>query len=488
MKTTSRRKVDAFSLFNATSLPDSTFLETKHFLSEKFLISFDSIKNDIANGKKRNFKNNIIEIIYNAVYSNVFGYSLSMINNTTYGVYTHKYTLLSTDYTLLMALDTQIKLHCIVESLYTAFAIFNSTYVPLAKLPLSYTSKGYINKSNGELIYPFFDYSPTDNECINKLRYAYNTLLEPLSQIPTDSGYADLVSSKFKSEKFTPKDITELGIAKIPNCLLANAFNYSDNNSSYQVQEFLKEFSFDLLINQTQQGFNLTKKLNTIRNNSQKPYHFRREIRRFLTDMETIDNNFFSTSNSIETLLYNWKKDHVFHFGMLSYLISEQNNSIGMPYAENLLLFPTLASFSPLIKLLEKIEKIPSNEGNILFLLRYLSDITIPVFSYTFFIALCEFFEYSLEDIQRVLTVYLRQRSISMENNGYFATINPPNTKSIDQLGDILLNAFWVPPFFHMEPFDSSFSFNLPCAREDIDDLKYIQSDIGLKYYENILC
>ena len=84
MKTTSRRKVDAFSLFNATSLPDSTFLETKHFLSEKFLISFDSIKDDIANGKTKNSKNNIIEIIYNAVYSNVFGYSLSMINNTTY--------------------------------------------------------------------------------------------------------------------------------------------------------------------------------------------------------------------------------------------------------------------------------------------------------------------------------------------------------------------------------------------------------------------
>ena len=297
-----------------------------------------------------------------------------------------------------------------------------------------------------------------------------------------------MVNSNFKSEKFTTKDMTELNIGKTPNCLLANAFNYSDNNSSYQVQEFLKEFSFDLLINQTQQGFNLVKKLKTIQNNRQQPNHFRREVRRFLTDMETIDNNFFSTSDPIDTLLYNWKKDHVFHFYMLSYLISSQSNNIGMPYAENLLLFPTLASFSPLVKLLEKISSLPSNEENILFLLRYLSEITIPVFSYTFFIALCESHEYSLENIQRILTVYLRQHSISMESSSYFAATDQLNTKSIDQLGNILLNAFEVPPFFHTEPFDSSFSYNLPCLKEDIDDLKYIQSDIGLKYYENILC
>lgn len=451
------------------------------------MISFDSIKNDIANGKTKNFKNNIIETIYNAVYSNVYGYSLSMINNTTYGVYTHTYKLLSTNHALLLDLDSQIKFHCIVESLYTIRAILSSTYIPLAKLPLSYTSKGYINK-NGELTYPFFDYSSTDKECVDKFRYAYNTLLEPLSQIAPSSEYADLVSSKFKSGRINPKDMTELGIKKFPNFLLANAFNYSDNNSSYQVQEFLKEFSFDLLVNQTQRGFNLVKKLKTIQNDRQQPNHFRREVRRFLTDMEKIDNIFFSTSDPIETLLYNWKKDHLFHFYMLSYLISSQSNNIGMPYAENLLLFPTLASFSPLVKLLEMISATPSNEGNIIFLLRYLSEVTIPVFSYTFFIALCESHEYSLENIQKMLTVYLRQHSISMENSGYFAAPDQLNTKSIDQLGNILLNAFKVPPFFHTEPFDSSFSYNLPCLKEDIDDLKYIQSDIGLKYYENILC
>ena len=75
-----------------------------------------------------------------------------------------------------------------------------------------------------------------------------------------------------------------------------------------------------------------------------------------------------------------------------------------------------------------------------------------------------------------------------MESSSYFAATDQLNTKSIDQLGNILLNAFEVPPFFHTEPFDSSFSYNLPCLKEDIDDLKYIQSDIGLKYYENILC
>lgn len=488
MKTTSRKKTDEFSLFNTTSLPDSSFLETKQFLSEIFLISFDSIKNDIVNSKTKNSKNNIIEIIYNAVYSNAFGYSLSMVNNTTYGVYTHKYTLLSTNHALLMNLDLQIKFHCFIESLYTIRAILESSYIPLSKLPLEFISKEYLDNSSRELQAPFLNYSPAIYEFVDKFRYAYNTLLDPLPQKVPDLELVSLINPKFEAGKFKLKNITDLYIKEIPNCLLVNAFNCSSSDSSYQVQKFLREFSFDLLVNQMQSGFNLVKKLETIRKNRQKPNGFRREVRRFLTNMYTIDNNFYSTSDPIGTLLYEWKKDHIFHFYMLSYLINSKNNIIEKPYAEDLLHFPTLPSFSPLIELFENICTSSLNDENVLFLLHYLSDITIPVFSYTFFITLYEFSEHSLENIQEMLTVYLRQHSVVMEDNNYCDTTDQLNKKSIDHLGEILLNVFGVPPFFHTEPFDSSFSYNLPCLKEDIDDLKYIQSDIGLKYYENILC
>lgn len=489
MKTTSHKIVDEFSLFNTTSLPDSSFLETKHFLSEKFLISFDSIKNAIIYSQDKHPMDNIIEIIYNAVYSNAFGFSLDMVNSTTYGTYTGKYTLLSANHTLLQNLDSQIKFHCIIEALYTIRAILDSAYIPLAKLPLPYTSKMYINNSSGELTQPFSDYSLADNDCIDKFRYAYNSLLNPLFQISSDSKLENLITSKFESRGITADSTSNLRVEGAPNYLLANAFNFTNSNSSCQVQAFLKEFSFDLLVNQMKSGFNLVKKWRTMQKNTQDRNNYRREVRRFLKDMETIDNNFFSTPDStIETLLYNWKKDHVFHLNMLFYLINSENDYIGMPYAENLLCFPTFASFSPLIALLENTSISSSPEGNIIFLLNYLAGITIPVFSYTFFIALCEYYKYDLEDIRDMLIVYLCQHSIEMETNNYYSAIDHLNTKNIDQLGKAMSNVFFAPPYFYVEPFDSSFTYNLPYSEEYIDDPKYIQSDIGLKYYENILC
>lgn len=488
MKTTSQRKVDEFSLFNTTSLPDSTFLETKHFLSEKFLISFDSIKKAIIYSQDKHPMDNIIEIIYNAVYSNAFGFSLDMVNDTTYGVYTRKNTRLSTNHTLLQNLESQIKIHCIIEALYTIRAILDSAYIPLSKLPLPYTSKVYINNNSRILRHPFSDYSSADNDYVDKFRYAYNSLLNPLSQISPDPKLVNLITSKFESREIVAKDINDLRIEKFPNYLLANAFNFSNSNSSYQVQEFLKEFSFDLLVNQMQSGFNLVKKWQTMQKNTQDQNNFRREVRRFLTDIETIDNNFYSTSDStIETLLYNWKKDHVFHLNMLFYLINSENNYTGMPYAENLLHFPTFASISPLIALLENTSMSSSSEGNIIFLLNYLAGITIPVFSYTFFIALCEYYKYDLEDLRDMLIVYLCQHSIEMETNNYYSATKHPNTKNIDQLGKAMSSVFFAPPYFYVEPFDSSFTYNLPYSEEYIDDPKYIQSEIGLKYYENII-
>lgn len=467
MKIRDNKYVDMYSLFNTKNLPDYSFQITKHFLSEKFLISFDSIKDIISKCEAYNFTSTIVDNTYNAVYINAYGYSLSMVNNTTYGVYTRKFNLLSTDNTLISNLDSQIKFHCIIEALYTVCALLDNKTIPLSQLPITYTTKGYKNNRDKELKYPFLNYSSADNECVKTFRRAYNALLDPLSR------------------EFTNK--TKSAKEKSINCLLANALNYSKDSSSIQIQGFLNEFSFDLLVNQTQIGFNLVNKLKAIQNNKYRPSYFRREVRRFLTGMQTIDDNFRSVSGDIDSLLYNWKKDHLFHLRMLSYLISCHNNNIDSAYAEKLLVFPTLASFSPLTTLLEELSSTTPNKENILFLLGYLSEITIPVFSYAFFISLYESLNNSLEDMQKILTTYLRKHSVQMESNQYADTTEQLNSSSIEQIGNILLYTYEEFPFLYLPHFDFSFTYNLPCNKEEISDPKYIQSDIGIKYYEIFL-
>lgn len=490
----SYKNVDQFSLFNSTDLPDLYLDETKAFLSEKFLISFDSISSDII----RNMENpmrNIVDDIYSAVYSNALGFSLDMINNTTYGVYTRTYQLLSTNRILMKELDFQIKLHCIISTLYTLSSILEASYEPLISLPIQYVNKKYDIGSKRNLKEALFEgYSTADITLTGKLRYAYNSLIFP---IPTISDNSSLVAKL--PDNPSDKDLNNAdnnAFSKYANCYLANAFNFTkkinDSNNRkkeplYCIQSFLKEFSLDLLVNQMHDGFNIIKKLHTLEKNRQKPYDFRRETRRFLEGLTTIENNFFSIGT--DPLLYNWKKESLFHLNMLTSLIDPKNDFIGVPYTENLFSFPTMTSFSPLMTLLKNTIKTSKNSDNILFLLNYLSGITIPVFTYTFFIAICNYFKYSFEEICEILIQYLQSHQISMDDNKYSTTPHDLNTKNIDLIGNALCKTYFSPPFSYIEPFDFSCPIpkNLDTDNLDNNYLEYIQSDLGLHYYQCIL-
>ena len=76
------RTLDFLSLFKVISSTENTFLETKKFLSDRFLISFDSIAEDINSSKDIN-----LDEIFSIIYHYTYGYSLSHFNECIYGDY-----------------------------------------------------------------------------------------------------------------------------------------------------------------------------------------------------------------------------------------------------------------------------------------------------------------------------------------------------------------------------------------------------------------
>ena len=112
MKNKSIRIPDCFALFS--SVNNRSYQDTKAFLMERFGISFERIADTVQNDDS---KANSVDKLYNAVYKNAYGYSLGMINKTTYGGYTHSGNRLTSDYNSLYDFDTQIKFHCIISAL-----------------------------------------------------------------------------------------------------------------------------------------------------------------------------------------------------------------------------------------------------------------------------------------------------------------------------------------------------------------------------------
>ena len=144
-----------------------------------------------------------------------------------------------------------------------------------------------------------------------------------------------------------------------------------------------------------QHGFNFTKQskhLNDLLMDSSKSKAvFRREVRRFVDNMNIINYNFISSDTTPTKLLYNIKREVLFHRNMLGYLTSEDNSLRLLPYSSDLLAFPSLPDLKPFITFL--IEKIEASEpaNNISYIISYLSTITIPVFTYSFYISLIEY-------------------------------------------------------------------------------------------------
>ncbi len=443
------RTLDFLSLFKVISSTENTFLETKKFLSDRFLISFDSIAEDINSSKDIN-----LDEIFSIIYHYTYGYSLSHFNECIYGDYTNTDRIMSFDRENLKKLDEQLKLHCIISSLYTISAITECNHERLLNLPNYYDEKTYFRAKEKTFTIPKI--IGNDKESIGKISRAFSSL------------------TKQTLNKKTPL-LNEHILGKYLNY-------YYGKNSSPEIAKFLREFSFDLIVNQMQGGLNFVTTLKTISSHQKGDNNYRREVKRFLTKMKLLDKNFVSTDKSNPTvLLYNWKKEHCFHINMLKYLI-EQNDCLEIfNAAETLLSFPVMLSLKPLDHILHK------ESSYIDFILKYLSGITFPVFKYSFFIAICEHWNYSLEDIKDPLLKYLNTYSFESLNYSHELDSNSIFGNKIDTLGSALLQTYHADQYATFKPFDDSFEIKVQSLNTEYP-LCFYQGTIGLAYYKNILC
>lgn len=374
--------------------------------------------------------------------------------DTVYPNYTH--AAFSYDFLTLKACEKQIKLHCIISALYTVYAAESKEYIPLTKLGKMYNNKCYKTvDSTGfykEFVYEGYDGS--NNKAGNRLRSSFDTLKE-----------------------FTCREN--------PTNYLFNCIQVDPDNRT--INEFLKEFSYDMLINQMNGGCHLTQKLNTLKKNLSNRANFRREVKRLISGLNLLDTNFnpyLPEEDHITTLLYYWKKEALFHIDAVKKLVNSPDGCL-ICYAEDFLAIPTLVSYKSITTLLIKNLKNCGNSASTKFLLTFLSEITIPVYTHTFFIALFEYHKYNLEHMKIVLEEYIKENSIWPESDSSPIDSNVIERINADTIGQAILDIFNT--FIPSSPFDDSFMINLRSIGPDTPDLEYIQTSIATAYYENIL-
>lgn len=448
------KTLDFFSLFRSLQPEDCAFEETKEFLKNKFHISFNSISEDINSSKDIDF-----DEIFSILYRHAYGYSLSHFNDCIYGEYTHTHRLMSADIKTLENLDEQLKLHCVISSLYTISAITERSHERLFDLPNYYSKKIYSRNQKKTLMIPKI--TSGDKELVGKISRAFSSLV---------------------------KQTSSQDIPLLSEHILENYLNYYyEKETQPEIAKFLREFSFDLVVNQMQGGLNFVTKFKTISKYSKGEDNYRREIKRFLEKLKLLDKNFVCTDESNTTsLLYNWKKEHCFHINMIKYLV-EKNDCLEIFNAtETLLSFPVMLSLCPLNSILHQL--ICKKETFYTdFVLKYLSSITFPVFKYAFLITICEHWNYALEDIKIKLSEYLNSCSFEAPNYTHELDSNTIVGNKTDTLGSALLETYHAEQYTFLKPFDDSFQINVHFLSSE-ENLNYFQGATGLAYYENILC
>lgn len=461
--------IDCFSLFDALEPSDDRLNEMKDFLTRKFYISFDEIIKDISERKNTS---SIVDCIYDSVSLYTRGFSLDTFCDTTYMEYSHGNTLLKPNHPLLAKCNEQVKYYCLISSLYTIYAIYNrDNYKKLFEVAMKYQNKIYLTFDVQNILSSkfYYGYEKYNHKIEERLRSAYDSLCIPIKS--KNKGKEDINSKRLLfSDEY-----------------LRKAFNFKKDGSRL-LSVFLEEFSFDLIVNQMQGGFHLISKMETLQKyRRQKSPNFRREINRFLNGLKIIDNNFKPTNPSkIESLLYYWKRESLFHINIFKYLTNTKENEILLKYASDFLAFPTLISLDPFISVFKEILQIEKQAREFHFIMRYLTEITFPVYVYTFFIVLCEYFHYSLEDIRKELSNYIESLSIKMESfDAYSLNTDFLKREKADSLGEAILDTF--SNAIRLPYFDNSFMVNLNYINSDKVSLYLNQSSLGLAYYLNIL-
>lgn len=460
-----KSNIDYLSLFSTADSHNEPFENTRLFLQNKFFILFDSIINDAYNLSAENL-DSLIDNLYMRMYEYAYGYSLEMFSDCSYGKYTHSYQILFLDKTLFKELDLQIKYLVIIMAYYTLSAVSERNSIPLLDCVIQYSSKTYTRLSPDfrKEDFDFSDFRKSDKETARRFQRAYNNLKRECA--PSSS-----------------------------LCLYCStSLNMCNEANHKNIGEFLSEFSFDLIVNRMQQGFNFfnkSKLLSTLlfkdtQQTSKQKNNFRREVRRLIDGMNIINYNFLSIDNSAAKWLYNTKREVAFHRNMLGFLTNENNFHTLLPYSKNLIKFPPLPDFSPLISFLTQRINAGESEYVVKYIISYLGEITIPVFIYSFFISMIgymEKFHISPDEMKLLLADYLSSVSINEHTFKYRSDIITGT--SADLLGTAL--ATNLSPFISQSPFDDSFYINIDRNYSTFEDLRHLQDSIASAYYESFI-
>lgn len=488
-----RSNVDYLSLFPTSSSEEILYINTKYFLQDKFFIDFDSIIKDTHHSLSIEDKH-LFDSLYKYLEQYAYGYSLDMFSDTTYSEYTHTYKTLFSNHSLLKNLNTQIKFFAIIMAYYTLSATTKLSCIPLLDCAIQYSQKNYVKLDNNfqATTFNFSDFCKADKETARKIRNSYNKLKKEVSQFsssdtsltPYITEYTDIEEAKEHVKQLLSHPTT------ISDPYLAGSINTCISAKHTNIGEFLSEFSFDLIVNRMQHGFNFTKQskhLNDLLMDSSKSKAvFRREVRRFVDNMNIINYNFISSDTTPTKLLYNIKREVLFHRNMLGYLTSEDNSLRLLPYASDLLAFPSLPDLKPFITFL--IEKIEASEpaNNISYIISYLSTITIPVFTYSFYISLIEYmkrYNKAHNEMISLIADYLSDIQIDDPQLEYHSELI--TDAKADSLGSALASHTY--PFVLQEYFDRSFNLNIDTNWSTIADLYHLQDSLASMYYRNII-
>lgn len=455
--------MNKLSLYDLRDSDNKLLFKDKHFLESVFFISFDDIRKELK--KEKALRNNIhfIDALFNIVQRRCWGYSVDLLASATYKKYSNLTLKCSTQ--TISECNRQMKLYLVIATLYTLNLNTNTNFLEFINVAKKYSSKKYItlNGFEKDVEYGFDGYTGSDTASANKLRNAF--------------------------DRYYSKAINEQNTSL--NCLFstqATKIEEKLKNKQRYVNAFLNEFTYDLIINCMSDGFDICKRLDALTRNKENQNSFRREAKKFVKGLYIINKNFrplpnntTQNNNSLD-LLYYYKRESLFHTTLINYILRNREN-IFEDNLSYLLKMPAVPDITPFLELLLGGHIIPPNDK---FLLNYLTEITFPIYASTFFLLLCEYFDFNKEQIISILSDYLQNMKcqyVCPETDILFQNVKR-ETATI--LGEALIDTYTSNKSLFSK-WDHSFRITINNIGPHNPELPYLQSDISLAYYKFIM-
>lgn len=439
--------------------PRDRYSNEKDFFINKFRIPLDKIPEINRLINKQDETLDIIEVLYRSVYTTCEGYSLKYF--ATYGYKSYMHTPLKPSLDTLQLCEEQIKRKCILSALYTLEYHKNNTLIPFIEVANTYSTKKHFSidsfGQNIKLIYE--GYSGSKTEAGNKIRNNFDKLYQlavPLIQ-------------RLEEERKIDKDCKEVTYPAITESLETKIFHcktsYKDHLPIYAgsylinavelsirpenpykgrfLPNFLSEFTYDLVVNNMDGGFNIDRRLEALARNHHKQEVFRRETRKFINGLIQVEKNFHPLSTSskddiIYNNLYYFKKESIFHTTLFNKVLNKYSNTL-INYLTELIDMPIVPNIIPFLDLFSEALR---NNHNLKFIILYLTDILFPVFESCFFISLCEHYNYNIDEMYNALQNHIIKNNIHFVIPKDSINLNVASNNDVSIIGESILHGF----------------------------------------------